>query len=59
MTALGVIITKGPNAKKAPRIKNSKEQRAILKELFNAIGKPAPWEIQKKTGAASAPKNSE
>lgn len=43
---IGVIVDKGPQAKGLPKpVSPEYSNRPLLKDLFNAIGKPAPWEL--------------
>lgn len=43
---IGVIVDKGSHAKGLPEpVSGQHSNRPLLKNLFNAIGKPAPWEI--------------
>jgi hypothetical protein len=45
MRCIGVLVQKGPNATEPPRAPDPEYHRWLLKELYNAIGKPAPWEL--------------
>ena len=45
MRTIGVLVQKGPNAKDPPRVLNFEQHRRLLKEMYSAMGKPAPWEI--------------
>ena len=43
---IGTIVDKSPGAKGLPAsMPEEKSNRPLLKDLFSAIGKPAPWEI--------------
>jgi hypothetical protein len=45
MKSIGVVIQKGPNAK-PPRVEDRDRHKNLLREIYNAMGKPAPWENQ-------------
>lgn len=44
MRTIGVVVSKGPNAKDEPYIEDEKAHKELLKSLYNAVGKQAPWE---------------